>query len=144
MSYEVNVNTYRFFRVIRLAAAALIVAVPAVTLASEAVKPGDAANGEIIYQECSLCHSIAENIVGPRHCGIVGRKSATIADFEYSEAMKKANLTWDEATLNKYLANPPALVPDTAMGFVGLAEEQARLDVIAYLKKAGDPKLCAK
>ena len=129
---------------VRLALAALVVGAPFAAAASEALKPGDAANGAQIYEECSLCHSIAENIVGPRHCGIVGRKSATIADFEYSEAMKKAGLTWDEATLNKYLANPAAMVPDTAMGFVGLAEEQARADVIAYLKKAGDPAVCAK
>ncbi len=122
--------------------AAALVMLPLTALAD--LKPGDAAHGEQVYQECALCHSIPEHIVGPRHCGVVGRKSASLPDFEYSDAMKGAGLTWDEATLNKYLSNPVAMVPGTAMGFVGLADEQHRLDVIAYLKKAGDPALCAK
>lgn len=137
-------NSSAFFRLPRLIVAALIVGSPIVAAASEALKPGNAANGEQVYQECSLCHSITDNIVGPRHCGIVGRKSATIADFEYSDAMKKAGVTWDEATLSKYLANPAEMVPGTAMGFVGIPEEQHRLDLIAYLKKAAAPALCKK
>jgi len=136
------VNAKSLFRTVRLSAAALIVASPFAAMAAEL--KGDPAHGEQVYQECALCHSIADNIVGPRHCGIVGRKSGIVADFEYSDAMKKAGLTWDEATLSKYLANPAAVVPGTAMGFVGIPDEQHRADVIAYLKKEGDPKVCQK
>lgn len=135
-------NAKSIFRSVRITAAALIVASPFAAFTAEL--KGDPASGEQVYQECALCHSIADNIVGPRHCGIVGRKSGTVADFEYSDAMKKAGLTWDDATLSKYLANPAAVVPGTAMGFVGIADEQHRADVIAYLKKAGDPKICNK
>jgi len=107
---------------------------------------GDAAKGEEIYAECAGCHSMKENVVGPRHCGVVGRKAGSVADFpSYSHAMKDSGLTWDEKTLNEFLADPLTYVPETAMGFIGLHDEQQRLDVIAFLKKQNDdPAVCPK
>jgi cytochrome c len=55
------------------------------------------------------------------------------ADYKYSDALKAANLTWDPATLDKWITDPKALVPGTKMTFVGLKDETARRDVIAYL-----------
>jgi cytochrome c len=52
----------------------------------------------------------------------------------YSSALKNSGLTWDAATLDKWLANPAGLVPGTRMaGFPGLSSETQRADVIAYL-----------
>ena len=99
---------------------------------------GDAANGEKVFAKCKACHTVevGKNKVGPSLGGVVGRKSGTVEGFNYSDAMKKAGLTWDEATLNTYLTNPKQLVPGTKMAFPGLPKEQDRLDVIAYLKSA--------
>ena len=80
------------------------------------------------------CHSIDENDLGPRHRGVVGRRAASLADYSYSAALKNSDLTWDEPTLDRWLANPSALVPGTKM-FFRLDDAQARADVIAYLKE---------
>lgn len=116
------------------------------TAFAAAPKGGDANAGEVAYQECAACHSFGENKIGPNHCGLIGRKAATVADFpSYSHAMKESGLTWDEKTLSEFIENPLSYVPETAMGFVGLSEEQARLDLIAYIKKMdADASVCPK
>jgi len=97
---------------------------------------GDADHGAVIFKQCLLCHTNEQgkNKIGPSLWGVVGRHSATIADYTYSPAMKAADKVWDEATLNVYLTKPQAMVPGTKMTFFGLPKEQDRLDVIAYLK----------
>jgi cytochrome c len=60
--------------------------------------------------------------------------------MRYSDALKGANLTWNEAVLDKWLANPAQLVPGTSMTFPGINEPQARQDVIAYLRAADENK----
>lgn len=98
---------------------------------------GDPARGEKVYERCEGCHSIERDRIGPRHQGVVGRKAASIPGFAYSTAMKSSGLTWDEATLDRFLQGPTKLVPGTRMGFAGVPEERDRADLIAYLKKAG-------
>jgi cytochrome c len=108
--------------------------------ASAAYAEGDVAHGEKVFNQCKVCHQVgptAKPGVGPVQNGVVGSKAGTRAGYNYSPAMKKAGedgVVWDEATLNKYLENPKALVPGTKMAFPGLKNEQDRLDVIAYLK----------
>ena len=95
---------------------------------------GDPARGEKVYERCEGCHSIERDRIGPRHQGVVGRKAASIPGFAYSPAMKGSGLTWDEATLDKYLTAPMQVVPGTKMTFAGLKDEAQRKEVIAYLK----------
>jgi len=95
---------------------------------------GDPARGKTLYQACAACHSIDENDVGPKHRGVVGRRAGSVADYAYSPALKRSELAWDEATLDRWLTNPSALVPGTKM-FFKLDDPQARADVIAYLKE---------
>ncbi len=74
---------------------------------------------------------------GPAQNGVVGSKAGTRPGYNYSAAMKEAGekgIVWDEATLDKYLTDPKALVPGTKMVFPGLKNEKDRQDVIAYLK----------
>jgi cytochrome c len=103
-------------------------------LASESAKPGDSAHGKALYQGCLACHSIDDNDLGPKHRGVVGRPAGNIADYNYSAALKNSGLTWDEATLDRWLTNPSALVPGTKM-FFKIDDAQARADLIAYLKE---------
>jgi cytochrome c len=99
---------------------------------------GDAKNGQTVFATCKACHSLdaGKNGVGPSLHGLFGRKAGTAPGYSYSEAMKTANVTWDEETLEKYLADPKAFVPGNKMPFLGVKDEKRRRDVIAYLKDA--------
>lgn len=120
------------------AVAGLAVALIAVTVAFAEPVPvqlqGDAARGKTLYQGCTSCHSLDDNDVGPKHRGVVGRKAGSIPDYTYSAALKTSGLTWDAASLDRWLTNPQALVPGTKM-FFQLADPQNRADVIAYLSQ---------
>jgi len=114
-----------------LMAGALIAAV-----ASTSAFAADPAAGEKVFKsQCSICHSTAvgKNLIGPSLFDIVGRKAGTIEGFHYSAANKTSGLTWDEATLDKYLANPKAIVPGTIMTYQGLKNDDQRADLVAYL-----------
>jgi cytochrome c len=102
--------------------------------ASVAHAAGDAAAGQKVYARCAGCHSTTEgqNKIGPSLAGVVGRKSGTVDGYSYSPAMKNANITWDDATLNKFLASPAGLVHGTKM-FMNLPSGTDRQNVIAYL-----------
>ncbi len=102
--------------------------------AAGTVLHGDAVHGKTLYQGCQGCHSIDENDLGPRHRGVVGRRAGKVEDYAYSKALKDSGLTWDEATLDRWLTNPSALVPGTKM-FFKIDDAQARADIIAYLKE---------
>jgi len=99
---------------------------------------GDAAQGQKVFVKCQACHSLdaGTNKLGPSLHGLIGRPSASIANFSYSQAMQNAHVTWDPATLDKYLTNPRAMVPGTKMLFPGLPKPEDRANLIAYLKQA--------
>jgi cytochrome c len=115
-------------------AANLSVAYAAGTPASSGAVGGNPARGKALYQACQACHSIDENDLGPKHRGVVGRHAGTIADYNYSAALKDSGLTWDPGTLDRWLINPSALVPGTKM-FFKIDEAQRRADIIAYLEE---------
>jgi cytochrome c len=94
--------------------------------------PGDPAHGRTLYQACQACHSIDDNDLGPKHRGVVGRRAGSVADYNYSLALKSSGLTWDATTLDRWLSNPSALVPGTKMYFK-IDDAQARADIISYL-----------
>jgi cytochrome c len=96
--------------------------------------PGDANRGESLYEACQDCHSLDKNDVGPRHRGVFGRKAASLSDYDYSDALKSANIVWNAETLDKWLTDPQAVAPGAKM-FFHLDNAQDRADVIAYLKE---------
>ena len=78
-------------------------------------------------------------MTGPSLGHVWGRKAGTVEGFaRYSEAMKHANVTWDEATLDKWLADPERFIPGTSMTFAGLKQARDRQDVAAYLKAVAE------
>ena len=106
-----------------------------IATSSTAVAAGDQAAGEKIFAaHCAVCHATTpgENKVGPSVAGIVGSKSGAVPGFNFSPAMKDADLTWDDANLDKFLANPTGFIHGTKM-FVNLPSETDRQNVIAYL-----------
>jgi cytochrome c len=105
---------------------------------ARAVEAGDPALGKKVFAKCQACHSLeaGKNKVGPTLHGVMGRAAASDAEFNYSDAMKNAHLTWDPETLDKYLAKPKELVPGTKMAFPGIPKEKDRADLISYLEQA--------
>ena len=95
---------------------------------------GNADRGKALYQNCTSCHSIDENDIGPKHRGVVGRKAGSLPDYAYSPALKASGIIWDEAHLNRWLTNPSAMVPGTKMYFL-INDPQDRADIIAYLSE---------
>ena len=101
------------------------------------VEAGDAKKGKKVFSKCKACHTIkkgGKNRVGPNLYGVVGSKAAQAKGFRYSKAMKNSGITWDEATLDKFLTKPKKLVKKTKMAFGGLKKDSQRADLIAYLK----------
>jgi cytochrome c len=103
-------------------------------LAAGKAMAGDAAAGEAVYSRCLGCHAIEYNRTGPKHCGVVGRKAGTVPGFEYSPAMKRSTLVWDEKTLQRFLADPLKTVPGTTMTYAGVPSSEDRTNLVAYLK----------
>lgn len=102
---------------------------------SAALAAGDPTTGEKVFAtHCAVCHATTpgENKIGPPLAGIVASKSGTVPGYDFSAAMKDANITWDDANLDKFLANPTGVVHGTKM-FVNLPNETDRQNVIAYL-----------
>jgi cytochrome c len=105
---------------------------------------GDAARGERAFLRCYSCHSVDPNetskLQGPSLYRIIGRPAASIAGFDYSDAMREkaaSGLAWDPATLERYLADPEAMVPGTRMSVPPLRDEGERADIVAYLARSG-------
>jgi cytochrome c len=119
----------------------------AVALAAGATVPAfaapDALRGEEIYARCMACHALASDRVGPRHCGLFGRRAGSIPGYPYSDAMKNSRIVWNDKTLDRFLANPPATVPGTTMTYAGVADPAERADLIAYLRHANETPACA-
>ena len=102
----------------------------------------DAARGERVYERCLACHALAYDRVGPRHCGVIGRRAGAVQGFAYSSAMQDSGIVWSERTLERFLADPPGAVPGTTMTYAGVADARDRADLVAYLARAGGSAEC--
>ena len=99
---------------------------------------GDASRGQALFEKrCVGCHSLTANREGPRLQGVFGRAAGSVADYAYSPSLKKANVMWDEATLDKWLTDPDAFVLGNNMDFL-VSKPQERKDLIAFLRKSSD------
>lgn len=127
---------------IRIPVATLALALGALPGIAAAAAPGPALDppnqGKNVFrQQCALCHSAEPNdgggAQGPLLHGVFGRQAATGSDFNFTAALRKSGLTWDEATLDRFLASPTTVVPGSSM-VVPIQDETERRNVIAYFK----------
>lgn len=121
-----------------------LVAVAAICTFASAAQAADAAakRGERLFLQCRACHSLGTETagkVGPPLVGLLGRKAGTYPEFRYSPALAASGLTWDEATLERWLAGPATLVPGTSMIFAGVPKPDDRRVLIEYLRRATAP-----
>lgn len=92
--------------------------------------------GRLLFIQCRACHELKADQphkVGPNLHGIMNRKAAAADGFAYSPALKGATLTWDQATFDRWLEKPSAVVPGNAMAFAGIANPKDRAALIAYI-----------
>ena len=112
----------------RIAAGAVLLALSCPAVAA------DAEHGKALFAPCAACHTDRADGLGPSLKGVFGRKSAALDDFRYSNAMKRANLVWDDDNLRAYISNPQAKVKGNRMPFGGMSDPKDVDDVVAYLK----------
>jgi cytochrome c len=96
--------------------------------------------GEQLYGRCLGCHAIEQHRTGPAHCGLFERLAGSAPGFgHYSEALRRSGIRWNEATLDRFLADPMKAVPGTTMTYQGVSDAQERRDLIAWLKENSAP-----
>lgn len=123
-------------RIIRLFTALLAGA----AYATAANAAGDTEAGARAFRACAACHSLepGRHMTGPSLAGLWPRQAGRTEGFaRYSQALKSADLVWDDKTLDAWLADPKSLVPGTTMIFQGIKDAKARADLITFLKSAG-------
>ena len=107
---------------------AMLVAAPTAAITA------DLARGEQLFHTCAACHSVLGDGIGPDITGIYGQPAATRPGFNYSDALNRRGLIWNEANLRAFIHNPQSFVPGTLMSFPGYERTADIDDVVAYLK----------
>src|SRR5262245_24264288 len=101
---------------------------------------GEPAKGQRVFnQQCRACHTLEKDgaqTAGPNLHGVFGRKAGTAAGYEFSDAMKKSGIAWDETTMTDYNRDPKAKVPGTKMVFNGVKNAGQLADLVANLRQA--------
>ena len=115
----------------RVILAALAVSV--LTVHANAQSAGSPQSGADLFGDrCSFCHLDGPGGQGPSLTGVVGRKAGSAADFGYSPALKAWGLVWTPENLDKFLTDPGAMVPGTAMP-IHVPDAATRQAIIGYL-----------
>jgi glucose/arabinose dehydrogenase/cytochrome c2 len=104
---------------------------------SHAVAADAAAGLALFRQQCALCHSAQPDdnggAQGPNLNGVFTRHAASGEAFDYTRALRASNLTFDAATLDRFLSSPTSVVPGSAM-VVAVPKQEDRDNLIAYLQ----------
>lgn len=115
---------------------ALVEASPGAAGAAPAAAAASSGGAPASFAQCAACHSTVpgKHGIGPSLAGVYGTKAGEIPGYTFSPALKASGLTWDDATLDKWLAGPMKLVPGTKMTYGGMGDPAKRAEMIAYLK----------
>lgn len=106
--------------------------------AAPAVAQGGKDGQTLFNNACRTCHSLKEgdNRLGPSLSGVAGAKSGASAGYGYSNALKDGAVTWDDATLDKFIENPESVAPGNNMKpYTGISDANDRKQIISYLKE---------
>jgi cytochrome c len=96
---------------------------------------GDPSRGKVVFEKrCTGCHALERDREGPRLQGVFGRSSGSVAGYAYSPALGRAHIVWNNASLERWLADPDAFIPGNNMEF-HVPKPQERLDLISFLKQ---------
>ena len=122
--------------IVALTGAALVVLSFSWSLAEDPQR-GEVTSGQLAFNNaCRTCHSVKEgdNRLGPNLYKVFGRKAGSLPNYNYSIAMSGADFVWDETKMERFIADPEAVVPGNKMKpYGGLASAAVRKEVIAFL-----------
>jgi len=100
--------------------------------------------GQIAFNtHCRNCHSVKQDDhrLGPSLHGIFGAKAGQAKGYANYSGGLTPDITWDEATLDKFIADPKALASNTTMTpYPGLPDASQRKLIIDYLKAPAQKK----
>jgi cytochrome c len=99
---------------------------------------GNPARGQRLFGACAACHSLQpdKNMTGPSLANVWNRKAGSLPSFNrYSDALKSANIVWNDKTLDEWIKDPQNIVPGNQMTFAGIKDVQPRADLLAFLKE---------
>ncbi|MFL9927232.1 c-type cytochrome [Herbaspirillum lusitanum] len=93
--------------------------------------------GRQIFQQCAACHSLAPGVngLGPSLAGVIGRKAGSLSGFRFSNAIKRSGITWDEASLARFIQEPQQLIPGNRMPFSGVEDAAQAQALLEYLRQ---------
>jgi cytochrome c len=126
-----------FFNVLAIGLLLMLAASAQAQVQNETARKGAQA-----YRVCAACHSLQPGVhlSGPSLADRWGKMAATIAGFgRYTEALKNSGIIWEENSLNAWIANPQAMIPQTTMTFRGVEDEATRRSLIVFLRQALAP-----
>ena len=93
----------------------------------------DSVRGRELYESrCGACHSVDADRIGPRHAAVLGRRAGEVTTYDYSVALKASTIIWTATTLERWLADPEAVIPGQRMGY-RVDDARDRADLIEYL-----------
>ena|SRR5215813_9555069 len=116
----------------------LLIAVITLAASIGLARAEDLAAGETSFKKCASCHDVGEtakNKVGPLLNGLDGRKSGTIASYNYSDANKNSGVVWSDAQFLEYIKDPKAKIAGTKMVFAGIKNENEAKNLWAFLRQ---------
>jgi cytochrome c len=117
-----------------------MMAILAISTAATVARAQDPAAGQNSFTLCAICHAVgegAQNKLGPILNGLDGRRSGSVAGYEYSDAMKNAGIMWSEDAFKEFIKNPAAKVPGTKMTFSFTKGDKDATDLWTYIKQFG-------
>jgi len=120
-------------------ATALAVLASLVVATQSLAADGNPAHGQNVFGACATCHSLLpdQNMTGPSLAGVWDRKAGSLATFSrYSDALKTANIVWNDKTLDEWINDPQHVVPGNQMTFAGIKDARQRTDLLAFLREA--------
>jgi cytochrome c len=89
---------------------------------------------DLFERRCSGCHAADRDQEGPRLRGVFGRRSGSVSSFNYSDALRNAEITWEAEALDRWLTDPEKLVPGNNMAFQ-VVNPAERGEIIRFLKQ---------
>ena len=107
------------------------------------VAEADPNRGRMLFLQCQACHTVnrgGEHRVGPNLFGVYQADAARAESFRYSAALREAGIQWTNDQLDRFLTRPSALVPGTAMVFVGVEKPADRAAIIKWLQQETQAK----
>lgn len=110
---------------------------------SHLLASADIDRGRLLAGACRQCHHMdsqptQDPKAGPPLWDILGRDIGSSQGFEYTSVLANRGGHWDFDSLNSFVASPRISIPGNRMDIDGIAGEQDRADLIAYIRTLSD------